>query len=274
MASPLNPALTDRQQRELDYHRERANEHRRILDSPFSWDVLQDPHVRWWNAYWAMYACLIKCEVRGKSVLVVGCGFGEDALRLAKLGARVTAFDLSPESLHIARAMAAREGLQIAFDEMPAERMKYEDSSFDYVLARDILHHVDIPLTMNEIARVAKPNAIVVVNEIYSHSLTNKIRNSRLVENVIYPQMQRLIYGEEKPYITEDERKLNEQDLREILRRLHSIKFEKHFNFLVTRIFPDRFTFLNKADRMLMFVLKPFGRLLAGRLLFSAQISK
>lgn len=58
-----------------------------------------------------------------------------------------------------------------------------------------------------------------------------------------YPHMQRLIYGGVKPYITEDERKLTELDLKEILRPLHSIQSEKHFNFLVTRIFPDRFTF-------------------------------
>lgn len=272
--SPLKSALTDRQQREFDYHREHANQNRQVLDAPFSWDVLQNPHYRWWNAYWAMYAYIVEYDVRGKSVLVVGCGFGDDALRLAKLGANVTAFDLSPESILIAREMAAREGLQIAFDEMPAERLQYGDSTFDFILARDILHHVDIPLTMSEIARVAKPDAIFLMNEIYSHSVTNKIRNSRLVENFIYPQMQRLIYGGVKPYITEDERKLSELDLREILRPLHSIEFEKHFNFLVTRIFPDRFTFLNKTDRMLMFVLKPFGRLLAGRVLLSARIAK
>jgi 2-polyprenyl-3-methyl-5-hydroxy-6-metoxy-1,4-benzoquinol methylase len=33
---------------------------------------------------------LKKCDLRGKDVLVVGCGFGDDALRIAKLGANVT----------------------------------------------------------------------------------------------------------------------------------------------------------------------------------------
>ncbi|MDQ2987529.1 MAG: class I SAM-dependent methyltransferase [Pseudomonadota bacterium] len=270
----MNTALTERQQREFDYHREHANKNRQVLDTPFSWNVLHDPHVRWWNAYWSMYACLIKCDVQGKRVLVVGCGFGEDALRLAKLGACVSAFDLSPESLRIAKALAEREGLQIAFDEMPSEKLLYEDSSFDLILARDILHHVDIPLTMREITRVAKPNAVFVMNEIYSHSITNKIRNSRLVENVIYPRMRRLIYGSDKPYITEDERKLSELDIKEILLPLHSINSKKYFNFLVTRIFPDRFILLNKADRMLLCVLKPLGRFLAGRVLFTARIAK
>ena len=95
------PALTERQQRELDYQREHA------------------------------------------SVLVVGCGFGSDALRLARLGASVSAFDLSPDSLQIARDLAARESLQITFDEMPAERMRYKDSSFDYTVRFESLAKID-----------------------------------------------------------------------------------------------------------------------------------
>ncbi|MCI0336592.1 MAG: class I SAM-dependent methyltransferase [Acidobacteria bacterium] len=270
----MNTELTDRQQRELDYHREHAKEHRWILDSPFSWEVLQDPGKRWWNAYWEMYAYLAECDLKGKSVLIVGCGFGHDALLIAKLGASVSAFDLSPDSLQIARELAIREGLQIAFDEMPAEHMRYEDSTFDYIIAQDILHHVDIPRTMGEIVRVAKPNAVLVVNEIYSHSVTDKIRRSSLVKKVLYPRMQRLIYGPGKPYITEDERKLSELDLMEIIKPLQSIQFEKHFNFLVTRVVPHRFELLCKVDRLLLRLLQPIGRLLAGRVLFSACVSK
>lgn len=274
MGSPLNRVLTDRQQREFDYHREHANEHRRILEAPFSWEVLENPQVRWWNAYWAMFADLIKRDLRGKKVLVVGCGFGDDALKLSKLGANVSAFDLSPDSLQIARALAEREGLAIAFDEMPAEKMRYADSSFDYILARDILHHVDIPLTMSEIVRVAKPDAVFVVNEIYSHSMANKVRQSALVDKILYPRMQPLIYGPGKPYITEDERKLSELDLALILKPLHSMQYVKYYNFIVTRLVPDRFRFLCKVDRMLMLAVKPVARFLAGRVLFSARISK
>ncbi|WP_264696321.1 class I SAM-dependent methyltransferase [Candidatus Nitrosacidococcus sp. I8] len=53
----------------------------------------------------------------------MGCGFDDDALRLAKLSARVSAFDLSPDSLEIAKALALKEELEIDFREMLAERM-------------------------------------------------------------------------------------------------------------------------------------------------------
>lgn len=270
----MNSVLTERQQRELDYHREHAKEHRRILAAPFSWDVLEHPGRRWWNAYWQMFAYLVTCDLVGKDVLVVGCGFGEDALRLAKLGARVSAFDLSPEAIQIAGELAQREGLKIDFQVMPAEGMKYPDSMFDCVVARDILHHVEIPATMKEIVRVAKPDALFVVNEIYSHTITDKIRHSTLVEKVIYPRMQQFVYGKVKPYITADERKLTERDLKAIMGPLRKPEHLKHFNFIVTRLVPDRFDHFAKADRLLLRLLKPIGHVLAGRVLFGAHVRK
>lgn len=270
----MNTELTDRQQRELDYHREHAKLHKSVLAAPFSWDVLQRPERRWWNAYWGMYEYLVNCDLKDKRVLVVGCGFGDDALRLAKLGAKVSAFDLSPDSLEIAKALALRERLDILFEEMAAENMSYADNSFDYIVSRDILHHVDIPKTMREIVRVANPSAIFVVNEIYSHSITNKIRHSTLVEKFLYPKMRRLIYGSEIPYITEDERKLSEYDIEQIMKPLQPRLFTKYFNFLVTRIVPERFVKLAQVDRLLLCVLHPMAHIFAGRVLFSARIIK
>ncbi len=149
--------LTERQKNELEYHRKHAKDNEAILSKPFSWDVLDRPSRRWGNAYWQMYAYLSGLNLAGKRVLVVGCGFGDDALRLAKLGAEVHAFDLSPDSLSIARSLANREGLSIAFDQMPAETLKYASDFFDCIVARDIFHHVDVPRAMSEVCRVAKP---------------------------------------------------------------------------------------------------------------------
>ena len=183
--------LTERQKNELEYHGEHAKKKKTdILDAPFSWEVLTNPSRRWWNAYWQMYEYLDGLEYEDKKILVVGCGFGDDALRLAKLGAEVYAFDLSPDSLAIAIDLSKREGMRIYFDEMPAESLKYERDTFDVIVARDILHHVNIPLAINEIRRVAKPRALFIVNEIYSHSITDRIRHSVLVEKILYPRMQ------------------------------------------------------------------------------------
>ena len=266
--------LTDRQRNELEYHREHARENKDVLEKPFEWDVLKFPGKRWWNAYWKMFAFLASQNLRDKRVLVVGCGFGDDAIRLSRLGAQVYAFDLSPDSLKIARKLAEREGESVNFEQMPAETMTYEDNFFDAVVARDILHHVDIPETMKEIQRVCKDGALFVVDEIYSHSITDKIRHNTLVEKIIYPRMQRFIYGSRKPYITVDERKLSERDIAQISEPLGSMLFKKYFNFVVTRIVPDRYDWACKIDRVLMMVLKPVAGLLAGRVLFAGNIAK
>ena len=266
--------LTERQKREVEYHQDRARDHEIRLNNPFSWDVINHPSRRWWNAYWRMYGYLTKLNVRGKKVLIVGCGFGDDALRVAKLGAEVYAIDISPESLLIARKMSVREGLDIVFEEMPAETLKYESDYFDCVIARDILHHVDITLAIGEIRRVSKAGAILLINEIYSHSFTDRIRYSRPVEQWLYPAMQRFIYGPGKPYITEDERKLTEKDLFEIKKLVKVCDLDEYFNLFVTRVVPDKFEILSKIDRLLLVCLKPFGRFLAGRVLFAGRISK
>lgn len=266
--------LTERQENELKYHKEHARLNSAILNETFAWDVVTSTRRRWWNAYWDMYTYLARLDLRAKRVLIVGCGFGEDAIRVKRLGADVFAFDLSPDSIEIARALSAREEMNITFEEMSAEQLKYESNFFDCIVARDILHHVDIPLAMNEIIRVAKPNALFIVNEIYSHSVTYRIRHSNIVERVLYPLMQNLIYRGKKPYITQDERKLNELDIKIIQKPLRSLALNKYFNFLVTRIVPDGIPIVSKLDRISLMLLAPFAKFIAGRIFFAGRFSK
>jgi ubiquinone/menaquinone biosynthesis C-methylase UbiE len=164
--------------------------------------------------------------------------------------------------------------LAIAFSEMPAEALGYENDFFDLIVARDILHHVDIVPALSEIRRVARPGALFLVNEIYSHSFTDRVRHSVLVEKMLYPRMQRFIYGPGQPYITEDERKLTETDLREITKPLHEIAFKTYFNFLVTRVIPDTYTLPSQLDRLFLILFKPLAPLLAGRIILAGPIAK
>lgn len=266
--------LTDRQRREIEYHRHRAQEYKDLLDKTFSYEALYAHHRRWWNAYWEMYTFLRRQDLVGCKVLVVGCGFGDDALRLAKLGADVYAFDLSGESLALARQMACREHLDIHFQEMAAECLQYAADFFDCIVARDILHHVDVASTIQEIVRVSKNHALLVVNEVYSHSLLEKIRHARVVQHYLYPFLQSFVYDGKQPYITEDECKLTERDINEVIKPLLELEFEQHFNFLVARIVPEKFDLLNKLDRLLLRALKPIGHVLAGRILLAGRLCK
>lgn len=70
----------------------------------------------------------------GESVLDVACGTGNLAIPAARAGAIVTGVDIAPNLLEQARARAAAENLDCTFDEGDAERLQYEDASFDVVV--------------------------------------------------------------------------------------------------------------------------------------------
>jgi len=265
--------LTDRQKREIEYHRIRAQQYNSLIDEPVSYDVLFSNRRRWWNAYWRMYDILLAQQLKSKKCLIVGCGFGDDALRVAKLGGDVYAFDLSKESLEIARQLAHREQLQLRLKELAAERLAYSSNFFDVVIARDILHHTDIPVAMDELCRVAKDGALVIINEIYSHSFTHKVRYSNVVESYLYPLMKEFVYRG-APYITEDERKLNEVDIARIVNRLGHVDLTEYFDFIVNRILPGNIPLFNRIDRLLLLSLRPFASLLSGRILITGRMSK
>jgi ubiquinone/menaquinone biosynthesis C-methylase UbiE len=265
--------LTERQRNELEYHREHAKQHSALLEQPVNFDIVLNNNRRWWNAHWEMYTYLRNKNLKEQNVLVVGCGFGDDALYLARHGAHVKAFDLSPESLSIARARAEKESLAIEFKEMPAEKLEYKNNYFDLVVARDILHHVDISKSINEILRVSRPGAIFCFNEVYSHSITNRIRYSNFVDKWLYPKMASFVYGGKKPYITADERKLNEQDIKIITASMAKPEIEKYFNLLIGRLIPDNYLFLVKLDRVLLYLLSPIAKFLGARILIAGRLN-
>jgi 2-polyprenyl-3-methyl-5-hydroxy-6-metoxy-1,4-benzoquinol methylase len=85
----------------------------------------------------------------GKRVLEIGCGIGTDTMNFARAGAKVTAVDLSPRSLQIARQRAEVFGLtdRIQFVEANAERLPdfVEPAPYDLVYSFGVIHHSPRP---------------------------------------------------------------------------------------------------------------------------------
>lgn len=85
----------------------------------------------------------------GRRVLEIGCGIGTDTINFARAGALVTAVDLSPRSLELARKRAEVFGLQdrIRFVEADAERLSetLEPSVYDLVYSFGVIHHSPHP---------------------------------------------------------------------------------------------------------------------------------
>ncbi len=94
----------------------------------------------------------------GKKVLEIGCGIGTDTIRFARAGARVTAVDLSEESLGLARKRAAVFDLQhrITFYRANAERLSevVPVDTYDLIYSFGVIHHTPHP--ENVIAQIRK----------------------------------------------------------------------------------------------------------------------
>ena len=67
----------------------------------------------------------------GERLLDVATGSGNVALPAARVGARVTASDLTPELLEVGRRQSSAEGLAIAWETGDAEALPYADHTFD-----------------------------------------------------------------------------------------------------------------------------------------------
>jgi ubiquinone/menaquinone biosynthesis C-methylase UbiE len=238
-------------------------------------DVIEDAARRPWHGYWSTYDALIAFAPLGKRILVPGCGFGDDAIRLARLGADVCASDLSPDIVEIARHRAVAMAVpNIRFDVLPAERMDYPDDSFDLVFFNDILHHVDIPATLAEARRVLRPGGTLIANELYTHSALQSVRETRFVHDVLYPRLVRFVYGTNRPYITEDEHKLDERELAMLRGVLGPDVRTTYFLLLAGRLAPTYWPRLASMDRYVLNLSDGIGRRLAGRVLVVGTIRK
>ena len=97
-------------------------------------------------------------DIKGKRLLDLGCGAGENSVYFAKQGAMCVATDYSPGMVEIALQLAAANGVQIQGHTMNAMLLDFPDNIFDFVYASNLLHHVPNPqATIQEMHRVLKP---------------------------------------------------------------------------------------------------------------------
>ncbi len=94
------------------------------------------------------------------SSLELGCGTGFFTLNL-KLGGVLTdahVTDLSPGMVEVAQRNARSLGFEIEGRVADAERLPYDDDSFDLVIGHAVLHHIpDVELAIREVLRVLRP---------------------------------------------------------------------------------------------------------------------
>jgi len=115
-------------------------------------------------------------KYRGKKVLDVGCGPGWLTVQYAKAGADVTAVDLTPHAVELAKKFLEIEGLTATVREGNAEQLPLPDDTFDLVASSGVLHHTpDTPRAIRECYRVLRPNGSAKLTFYYRGILHSRL---------------------------------------------------------------------------------------------------
>jgi SAM-dependent methyltransferase len=125
----------------------------------------------------------------GAHVLDVGCGFGLETLRLARLvvpGGLVAGCDLSPDFLAEARRRANAANLDIAFEQARVEALRYPSQSFGIVWSERLLIYVpDVAQAASEMRRVLRPGGQIACIEPDISTSTLNLENRSMVRRVM-----------------------------------------------------------------------------------------
>ncbi len=139
-------------------------------------DLAGGSRLRRWRA-------LSWTRVEGSRILEVGVGTGP-SFPFYPGGATVTAIDLSPKMLELARRKAGQQGVIVVLDEMDVQSLRFADSTFDTVIASLVFCAVPDPARgLAEIKRVCKPGGKIVLLE---HVLSSR-RWLAFIMNLLNP---------------------------------------------------------------------------------------
>ena len=87
-----------------------------------------------------------RTTLRGARVLDVGCGAGLLSEALAREGAQVTAIDLAPDLIRIAKLHRLESGVEVEYRLTPVEALADEmPGAFDAIVCMEMLEHVPDP---------------------------------------------------------------------------------------------------------------------------------
>ena len=134
------------------------------------WSEIAAEWVNWartpnHDAFWAYQDALAEfIGAGGGEVLDVGCGEGRVARMLKPLGYRVTAVDAVADLVKAAEEADSADAYAVA----PANKLPFEDGSFDMVVSYNMLMDVeDLPAVVRELRRVMRDDGTLLISIVH-----------------------------------------------------------------------------------------------------------
>jgi SAM-dependent methyltransferase len=170
-------------------------------------------------------------DLRGQRVLDLGCGQGDLTLMLLQRGAEVTALDVSAGMVELAerRVQVFAPDAKATFLAGDAQATGLPAGSFDLVLGKWIIHHLDVEAITTEMERLLRPGGAALFIENQGTNPLLRFARAHLAGRFGIP-----MYG------TPDEHPLVQEDFE---------LFERHFP-TVKLLYPD-FFFFRLFDRQI-----------------------
>lgn len=101
---------------------------------------------------------------RDRDVLEIGVGAGTDFLQWVEHGARATGVDLTEAGVALTKERLALAGLSADVRQGDAEKLPFEDGSFDIVYSYGVLHHSpNTARAIAEVHRVLRPGGTALI---------------------------------------------------------------------------------------------------------------
>ena len=95
-------------------------------------------------------------NLKGKEVLCIGCGTGEECEHIKSLGAkRIVGIDISKERINFLKKILP----SLEFHTMDMEKLNFSDNSFDFIYSSLALHYSkDWPKIFSKVSKILKKN--------------------------------------------------------------------------------------------------------------------
>lgn len=88
--------------------------------------------------------------LKGKVGLDIGCGEGFETRKLSSAGSTMIGCDVDPHLLGIGRNRSRKTSDQSSLVQCDAECLPFQDATFDFIVALDVLEHIPHPESMLE----------------------------------------------------------------------------------------------------------------------------